>query len=60
MATASFLRHTILSPVACLAEPDFSTVSHKCHNFRKNKIIEYKMRALIFVKLLSENFSFSE
>jgi len=43
MVIASFLHHIMLSSLACLAVSHFSTLSHKDHDFRKNKIIEYKM-----------------
>jgi hypothetical protein len=39
---AERMRRIIVSPVACLAVPCFSYLSHERHDFR-NKIIEYKM-----------------
>jgi len=46
------MHHIILSSVACLAVPYFTTLSYKRHDFRKN-IIEYK-RVFIFPTNLSE------
>jgi hypothetical protein len=47
MQIASFLCH-ILSSVACLALPYFSTLAHKQHDFHGKKSIENKMCVLIF------------
>jgi hypothetical protein len=44
---AKRMRHIRLSPVACLAVPYFSTLSHKKHDCRKT-FIEYKICVLIF------------
>ena len=43
---ATRMRH-IVSFVASLAPPHFSTLSHKRHDFRKN-VTEYKICAFIF------------
>jgi hypothetical protein len=42
MQLSSYLRHFILSSVACLAVPYSSTLSHKRHDFRGKKLLEIK------------------
>ena len=55
---ATRLRH-IVSFVASLAPPGFSTLSHKQHDFRK-KIIEHKMCVLILSRRFVRNISRSK
>ena len=53
---AVVMRHAkrlcLLSPVACLVVLYFSVLSHKRHSFCKVKVIEHKMRVLIFYTVL--------
>jgi len=54
MQIASFLRHIIMSSLACPALPYFPALSHKRHDFMILKSIECKMRVLIVYIILSE------
>ena len=47
--------YAILSSVACPALQNFSALSHKWHDFRK-QVTEHKIRILIFFTILRENF----
>jgi hypothetical protein len=45
---AKRMRRIVLSPVASPALPYFSTLSHKRHDFRGEKITKYNISVLIF------------
>jgi len=49
------MRRTVMSSVACLALQDFSTISHKWNDFRKN-VLEHKMCGRFALQILSEIF----
>jgi hypothetical protein len=49
------MRRIILSSVASLAAPEFSTLSHERHGCRKN-VIEHKIYVLIFIQIFVETF----
>jgi hypothetical protein len=50
------MHRIILSSVASLALPYFSTLSHKRHELQKKKVIEHKLCVLIFFTNLSKTF----
>jgi len=45
---AKLMLQVLLSSVASLGLQQFSTLSHKRHDFRKKKVIEQNMHVLIF------------
>jgi len=51
--------HIMLSSVACLALPYFSTLSHKWHNFQE-QVIQHKMCILIFSTISVWNIYYSK
>jgi len=50
------MRRIILSSVACLSVPYFSTLPHKWHGFRGKNITEFEMFFLNFTTTLSTKF----
>jgi len=58
MQIASFLRCILLSSVASLAAPYFSTLSHKWHDFWGKKVLDIKCVFWFSLQLLSETFIF--
>jgi hypothetical protein len=50
---AKRMRHIIFSSVACPSLPYFSTLSHKQHDFRENKVLDIKNVFRFSLKLLS-------
>ena len=55
---AKSLHSIILSSVSCLALPYFSTLTHKLHDFRKKKVVEYEMGVFILSRTFLKHFSF--
>ena len=45
---AKRVRYIVMSFVASLAPPYFSTLFHKRHDFRKKKVTGHKMSVLVF------------
>jgi hypothetical protein len=56
---ATHMRHIVTSFVAPLAPPDFSTLCHKRHGYRKN-VFEHKMCIFIISTTFVYNISHSE
>jgi len=54
---AKHMRFVIFQFAACSSLSNFSTLSHKRHEFQEN-FIEYKSDFSIYLQLLSERFSF--
>jgi hypothetical protein len=57
---ASGIQHAILPSVAWTALQYFSTLSQQRHDFRGEKIIEYKMRFLFSLQCVLETFSLNK
>ena len=56
MLVASFLHSIMLTSVAGLAVPYFSTLSHKWHDYQEKKLLNVKYLFLLCLQLLSEAF----
>jgi len=52
---AFLLRRIILSPVAYLALPYFSTLPHKLHEFRGKKITGHKIKRVFFRQIFEKS-----